>query len=614
MQRSKQWLKTLGAAVLVLVIVIIALPQMARIAWQDSIYPGVTLGNIELGNKTQEQARDILLTEWNRINEEGIEFRLSGERVVIYPTVTSPGDPDLSYELISLDLDATLAQAFAIGRQKNTAQRVLQPYKSLLQKTPIRASITINKTALSEALKDNFKHIEQPAQNAQFNITGNIISVIPEQRGQEIDTDSITEQLQQHLPVLENTAVSLNTIEDLPEVTAADITPLIPEAQELFTHLPFVLSVDFTEANGRRFSWSDTATTTMVETWLAATKRNDKAVLTFNEAARAYLERISPDINREPLDAKFDIADNGRITQFQSSQDGLELDIKDSIEAMNRELIQNKQNKAKLVIHVVEPSITTEEANNLGIKEILGVGKSDFSGSPRNRRVNIQVASDKLNGLLVPPGEEFSLLSALRPFTTEAGYLPELVIKGSKLVPEVGGGACQIGTTTFRGALAAGLEITQRSNHSFAVSYYNDENGLPGTDATIYDPAPDFKFKNNTENYILLQTHVGDDDILSYEFWGTSDHRTASTTKPQILSSYAAPETKYIETEDLEPGTTECSGHNVPGYNTTFKYAVLREDGTFHEENFDSYYRPFQQVCLVGVEKKETENEQVNNQ
>jgi vancomycin resistance protein YoaR len=145
------------------------------------------------------------------------------------------------------------------------------------------------------------------------------------------------------------------------------------------------------------------------------------------------------------------------------------------------------------------------------------------------------------------------------------------------------------------------LDITQRRNHSFAVSYYNDENGLPGTDATIYDPAPDFRFINDTPGHILIQTFVGTDGILTYEFWGTNDGRGASTTVPVILSRSPAPDTKYIETEDLAPGVTECTGSNVPGYKTTFKYSTVTAAGEYQEEYFDSSYRPWQRVCLIGV-------------
>ena len=66
---------------------------------------------------------------------------------------------------------------------------------------------------------------------------------------------------------------------------------------------------------------------------------------------------------------------------------------------------------------------------------------------------------------------------------------------------------CQIGTTLFRMSMNSGMPIVQRVNHSLVVSYYADPvNGNPGTDATVYVPYVDFKFNNDTGNYLLLQT------------------------------------------------------------------------------------------------------------
>ena len=131
-----------------------------------------------------------------------------------------------------------------------------------------------------------------------------------------------------------------------------------------------------------------------------------------------------------------------------------------------------------------------------------------------------------------------SLIAALRPFTLEDGYFPEMVIKGDEIKPEVAGGLCQIGTTTFRAAMNSGLPIVERQNHSLVVNYYNDpSNGKPGTDATIYEPAPDLKFLNDTGHYILFEAKMNEDDkSLKYTFWGTADGRRGSYSPPIVRS------------------------------------------------------------------------------
>ena len=83
-----------------------------------------------------------------------------------------------------------------------------------------------------------------------------------------------------------------------------------------------------------------------------------------------------------------------------------------------------------LVVVVKEPEITTAKANRLGIQNMLGVGTSSYKGSPANRIKNIRHGVSKLNGLIIAPDETFSLIAALRPFTLEDGYFPDMVIKG----------------------------------------------------------------------------------------------------------------------------------------------------------------------------------------
>jgi vancomycin resistance protein YoaR len=248
------------------------------------------------------------------------------------------------------------------------------------------------------------------------------------------------------------------------------------------------------------------------------------------------------------------------------------------------------------------PAVPTGSANDLGIREVLGVGYSSFAGSPSNRRANIRHGADKLNGLLIAPGETLSLLENLRPFTIADGYLPELVIKGDKIIPEIGGGLCQIGTTTFRAAMNSGLEIAERRNHSLVVSYYNDpSNGQPGTDATIYDPSPDLKILNDTANYIMLVTTVDSaTSELFFTFWGTSDGRAGSYTPPVVLSWTGYGATQETETTTLAPGVRQCQSPH-PGATTTFDYNIVMPDGSVKTREFYSSYRSLPTICLVGV-------------
>jgi vancomycin resistance protein YoaR len=135
------------------------------------------------------------------------------------------------------------------------------------------------------------------------------------------------------------------------------------------------------------------------------------------------------------------------------------------------------------------------------------------------------------------------------------------------------------------------------------VSYYNDPaNGNPGTDATIYEPYPDFKFTNDTGHFILFEAEMLEEkQELHFTFWGTSDGREGSYTPPVVLRWIPTGEPKRVETLDLPPGKEECQAAHV-GADTTFTYHVTKSDGSVEKRVFESHYRPIPQICLVGVE------------
>ena len=160
----------------------------------------------------------------------------------------------------------------------------------------------------------------------------------------------------------------------------------------------------------------------------------------------------------------------------------------------------------------------------------------------------------------------------------------------------------------------SGLPVVERRNHSLVVSYYNDlSNNLPGTDATIYDPAPDFKFLNDTGHFVLFQAeNLTDTQELRFTFWGTSDGRKGSYQPPTVTRWIPVGETQYTETTDLEPGKEKCQEAHI-GADSSFDYSVVKPDGTVETQTFTSHYRPLPRICLVGIEEIEMENPELTD-
>jgi vancomycin resistance protein YoaR len=243
-----------------------------------------------------------------------------------------------------------------------------------------------------------------------------------------------------------------------------------------------------------------------------------------------FLDKLKNDTRVNPQNAGLAF-DGEKVSAFSISKNGYEISNEESQANIIKALEENPETKdITLVTKPLEPEITGTNLDKYGIKGLIGEGVSNFGASPKNRIHNIDVGAAKFNGVLIKPGEEFSFIKTLGPVDESTGYLPELVIKTDKTVPEFGGGMCQVSTTMFRAALNSGLKITARTNHAYPVSYYNPQ----GLDATVYIPNPDLRFINDTPSYILVQTRIVGTKLF-FDFFGTGDGRQAKLVGPQVL-------------------------------------------------------------------------------
>jgi vancomycin resistance protein YoaR len=239
-----------------------------------------------------------------------------------------------------------------------------------------------------------------------------------------------------------------------------------------------------------------------------------------------YIQSIAPQINSTSSEPSLNIQ-NGRAINFTAPQTGQEVDVyKSSLAAILA--LQMGKNTSLLSVYQLPPQNSLAQTNDLGINQLIAEGLSNFAGSPNNRRHNIAAGLEKFKGLVIPPGGTFSFDDNLGPVTAEAGFLPELVIDNGTTLPELGGGLCQVSTTAFRAAMIAGLPITDRRNHAYAVSYYSPQ----GTDATIYPGSADLKFINDTPGSILIWPYEKDKNTLAFDFYGTDDGRSVTLEKP----------------------------------------------------------------------------------
>lgn len=322
--------------------------------------------------------------------------------------------------------------------------------------------------------------------------------------------------------------------------------------------------------------------------------------------AHTIEELVSSKINRSAGQVIIGRTASGTVTFDGRGLTGQQVDIL-AAARLTLHALTDDISTVVLPVDITQPQITVQdpELRQMGIKEVVTVGESVFAGSPVNRRHNIDVGVARFNGHIIPQGSIFSFNEVLGPVNAKTGYRRELVIQGDTTIPDFGGGLCQVSTTAFRGPWEYGMPILQRKNHSYAVSYYSPQ----GTDATIYPPSVDIKFKNDTQGALLLQTFTDDQSRAFFVYYGTRDDRKTEVFGPYISDRQAAPRTeKIIYTKDLPPGEKRKAGERHDGMKATW-YRSIRVAGTgaMIEPFFSAYQaRPF--TWQIGIAAAETEN------
>lgn len=559
---------------------------------QERIYTSVHLGDIQLSKQTPENAQQILKNSFDSTYSPGFAFKHGDKEVKLENTYEVI--QGVERDILKIDYENTAMGAFWVGRSGNAIKDVFTQIAILINAKDIEPVYELDREYLKEKLIENFKEFEDPAQDAKLlvEITSENdkeveAKILNEKEGIAFDYDAIIDQIEEQIIKFDNETIVLELQKDMPDIRANDATEIPAEVTRLINKhdsILFKYEEDDWEAD-----WGEYAT------WFGLEKKDKDVALGFNqEKFYEYLEAdIEKNINVEAKNARFELFE-GKVTEFQASKNGQAVNREETYKLLYEEYFDN-DTEIDLVVEEKAPEVTSDNINDMGVRELIGAGESNFSGSPANRRHNIKIGSDTLHGLLIKPGEEFSVVGNLGRIDGTTGYLPELVIRGNKTIPEYGGGLCQVATTMFRTIINTGLPITERRPHSYRVSYYEPA----GTDATIYDPSPDLKFVNDTGQYVLIQTFMYG-NTLRYEFWGTDDGREVETTDPQIFNiTYPGP-TKEIVSPDLAPGQRKCTERAHNGADAVFYRTITYASGDVEKETWSSTYRPWQAVCLVG--------------
>ena len=507
-----------------------------EVANKNKIAYGLDIANVSIGGLTPSQALQKLIQHNETYLDKQVILIANGQEII-----TSPRDLG-----ITIDPVAEIDKISTIGRDTNIIVGLAEQTAAFFNLMDSYFTPGINEKVFDNSTKTLFASIEKWPSDAAiiYNALEGKYSFSKEEDGYIVPRAELKDSILLLAQETKNEPVILNT-----EFAAADIK--IQTAEKTGQEANLLLSQASYELIFEEKSWPIDKETLI--DWLIFEKKSQDNINTLvinldKEKIEGYLlNTIAHQIDIPRQNAELTLKD-GKVTLFKPSQNGRELDAKESSSKIadqilstpnvpqNNENTENESTKTQIQLVIKErpAEITTESINDLGIRELLATGESDFKGSPKNRVHNIKVGAARFNGILIKPGEEFSFNKTLGPVDATTGYKPELVIKQNQTVPEYGGGLCQVATTTFRAAVFSGLEITKRYPHAYPVKYY----GTPGFDATIYPPNPDLKFMNDTPGHILIQTRIVGTKLF-FDFYGTSDGRTTEVIGPIVTKKGA---------------------------------------------------------------------------
>lgn len=295
----------------------------------------------------------------------------------------------------------------------------------------------------------------------------------------------------------------------------------------------------------------------------------------------------------------------GRVETFRPSENGLALNREKIAQEIINRAKQGKNSLSEpisLYVQAILPAVKTSTADDLGIKNLLGRGESYFYDSIPGRVYNIGLGTEKISGSLLAPGETFSFNQAIGTVSAVFGFQKAYVIKDGKTILGDGGGVCQVSTTLYRAVLNAGLPVITRTAHSYRVGFYEQGGFLPGLDATVYSPSPDFQFKNDTPGWILIQANFNPAvSQLSFDIFGTSDGRKTAITGPVFLSTSPPPPPIYEDDPELAEGQIRQIDTSHPGAKVYFKRRVIRNGETLIDETVYSDFIPWPARYLRGT-------------
>ena len=322
--------------------------------------------------------------------------------------------------------------------------------------------------------------------------------------------------------------------------------------------------------------------------------KNLKFEIPYEEAkAEAIdIDKIYSEVHSEPKDASYTPATETEKAKIIADIDGIDFAI--SIDEAKAKL-EEVANEYIIPINRTKANVTINDIGLEAFPSKIQEFSTRYDASNYGRSENLRVATSKINGTVLMPGEQFSFNKVVGERTVQEGYKNAAIYSGDGVVEGLAGGICQVSSTLYNVALLSNLQIDERYNHSFVTTYVG-----AGKDATVVYGVKDFKF-TNTRSYPIKIKGYAENGVIGFEIYGIEeDVEYKINIVTEILETHPYT-TQTVQDNSLQPGTQYVSQVGASGYKSvTYKEKVLNGAIVSKEVLSNDIYKPMTRIIHVG--------------
>ncbi|WP_291432340.1 VanW family protein [Deinococcus sp.] len=531
--------------------------------------PGLHIAGVDVGGLNREQALSAL-----------------GNRAAAAPQVTvRAGKNNWTVAADTLGWHAD-AETSVQAAQKITAERgVLERLQGLVGAAPVQdipLTAAVDAAEARAALNSLTAGLNAAPRNASvyFDKTSMKYAVKPGVTGVKVD---VTGAVNAYVANPALTTLTVAATEQAPQYTTEALSAYAKQGNALAR--PFTVTLGTTGRTGTLNALQVADLYWVRETGIVP----DETTL------KAAFGRLAGFVDQPAQNARYALQ-GGKLVKVRERA-GVVTDRAAAYAVFRKSVLDVMQKAAVFPSRLDKPTLTLASLPDAGALELITTGRSTYYHSSAARRTNIANAAAKINGAVVPAGEVFSFLKALGGIDASNGFVGGLIISGGRTVDGLGGGVCQVSTTTFRALYQAGLPVVERNQHSYRVGYYEPQVGF---EAAVYDPGLDLKMKNDTSAPILIKTvNNNATSTLDVQVWGVKPKRTVTVNPAVITARVPHPAPKYVVNPSLRPGQMTQVDWAADGYSLYISRTIRDAKGT-RSDRVSTVYKPWQAVYETG--------------